>query len=115
MSFLLYKAESVYFDRIKYIYFYIGLGETSCVGWKAHIWKSSDLISREAIENTFDLKDGIENQNLVFTASSINQRGTTIVPLNVYTNKDGELIIRANDPAYATPGPDEVQKFDLFF
>jgi Glycosyl hydrolases family 43/Cellulase (glycosyl hydrolase family 5) len=57
--------------------------------------------------------DGIETKNLMFTASTINHRGTTIVPLNVYTNDKGELIIRANVSAYATPGPDEAQKFDF--
>lgn len=57
--------------------------------------------------------EGIEDKNLIFTASSINQRGTTIVPLDVYTDDEGELIIRAKDPAYATPGPDEVQIFEF--
>ena len=56
--------------------------------------------------------DGIENRNLMFTASSINQRGTTIVPLEVFINGNGELIIRAKVSAYATPGPDEAQKFN---
>jgi hypothetical protein len=31
----------------------------------------------------------------------------------VYTDDNGELIIRAKVSAYATPGPDEAQKFDL--
>ncbi|WP_299556382.1 family 43 glycosylhydrolase [Seonamhaeicola sp.] len=57
--------------------------------------------------------EGIETKNLIFTAASINQRGTTIVPLDVYTTDSGELIIRAKDPAYGTPGPDEAQKFEL--
>ncbi|KJF45734.1 beta-xylosidase [Draconibacterium sediminis] len=57
-------------------------------------------------------KEGIENENLIFTAASINQRGTTIVPLDVFTDDDGELIIRAKVSEYATPGPDEAQKFD---
>ena len=56
--------------------------------------------------------DGIENRNLMFTASSINQRGTTIVPLEVFINENGELIIRAKVSGYATPGPDEAQKFN---
>lgn len=58
-------------------------------------------------------KEGIEDENLMFTASSINQRGTTIVPLDVYTDDKGELIIRAKVSAYGTPGPDEAQKFDF--
>ena len=57
--------------------------------------------------------EGIEDKDLIFTASSINQRGTTIVPLDVYTDDNGELIIRAKVSAYATPGPDEAQKFNL--
>ncbi|WP_206082061.1 family 43 glycosylhydrolase [Maribellus sediminis] len=55
---------------------------------------------------------GIEDDNLIFTAASINQRGTTIVPLDVFTDDEGELIIRAKVSEYATPGPDEAQKFD---
>ncbi|WP_346863958.1 family 43 glycosylhydrolase [uncultured Draconibacterium sp.] len=57
-------------------------------------------------------KECIENENLIFTAASVNQRGTTIVPLDVFTNNSGELIIRAKDSVYGTPGPDEVQKFE---
>ncbi|QJE96512.1 family 43 glycosylhydrolase [Luteolibacter luteus] len=55
-------------------------------------------------------REGIESRDLKEDAQTINPRGTTIVPLEV-TMKDGEVIIRAKDPAYATPGPDEVQKF----
>lgn len=54
---------------------------------------------------------GIERRDLRETAQTINQRGTTIVPLEVKALPDGEFYIRAKDPAYATPGPDEVQKF----
>jgi hypothetical protein len=56
-------------------------------------------------------RDGIEKRDLSETAQTINQRGTTIVPLDVRVLSDGEIYIRAKDPAYATPGPDEVQKF----
>lgn len=56
-------------------------------------------------------REGIEKRNLSETAQTINQRGTTIVPLDVKTLEDGDVSIRAADPAYATPGPDEVQKF----
>ena len=52
-------------------------------------------------------KEGIETRNLAHSAYTINQRGTTIVPLDVYTDDKGELIIRAKDPAYSTIGPDE--------
>jgi hypothetical protein len=55
-------------------------------------------------------REGIETRNLGETAQTINPRGTTIVPMEVGM-KDGDVWIRAKDPAYATPGPDEVQKF----
>lgn len=58
-------------------------------------------------------REGIQDKNLTFTAATINQRGTTIVPLDIYTNDNDELIIRAKDSAYAMPGPDEAQKFDF--
>lgn len=56
-------------------------------------------------------REGIEKRDLSDTAQTINPRGTTIVPLDVKTLEDGDVSIRAADPAYATPGPDEVQKF----
>lgn len=54
---------------------------------------------------------GIQNVDLSTTAQTINPQGTTIVPLEVKFLKNGELYIRAKDPAYAVPGPDENQKF----
>ena len=45
------------------------------------------------------------------TLNLINQRGTTIVPLVVKTLDDGDAYLRALDPDYADPGPDEVQQF----
>ncbi len=56
-------------------------------------------------------RDGIEKRDLSANAQTINQRGTTIVPLDVRLLENGEVYIRAKDSAYATPGPDEVQKF----
>ncbi len=56
-------------------------------------------------------REGIEKKDLGETAQTINQRGTTIVPLEVKIQDDGDIYIRAKDPAYATPGPDEVQQF----
>jgi arylsulfatase len=56
-------------------------------------------------------RKGIENRDLSATAQTINQRGVTIVPLDVKVLEDGEIYIRAKDPAYASPGPDEVQQF----
>jgi xylan 1,4-beta-xylosidase len=56
-------------------------------------------------------RKGIETRDLSENAQTINQRGTTIVPLEVKIQADGDITIRAKDPAYATPGPDENQKF----
>lgn len=54
---------------------------------------------------------GIEQRDLAETAQTINERGTTIVPLEVRTLPNGDALIRAKDPAYASPGPDEAQQF----
>lgn len=59
-------------------------------------------------------REGIETRDLSATAYTINQRGTTLVPLEVKLLENGELHIRAKDPAYATPGPDEAQSFEGF-
>ncbi|MGC6464351.1 MAG: sulfatase-like hydrolase/transferase [Akkermansiaceae bacterium] len=56
--------------------------------------------------------EGIQTRDLSETAQTINHRGTTIVPLDVRVLKDGEIYIRAKDPRYANPGPDEAQKFE---
>lgn len=58
-------------------------------------------------------REGIERRDLSDRAYTINQRGTTIVPLEVKVLPDGDVAIRALDPAYATPGPDEAQKFEI--
>jgi hypothetical protein len=56
-------------------------------------------------------REGIETRDLSADALTINQRGLTLVPLDVKTETNGDVSIRALDPAYATAGPDEVQKF----
>ena len=56
-------------------------------------------------------REGIATRDLSADAQTINQRGTTIVPLDVRVLDNGDVRIRAADPAYATPGPDEAQKF----
>lgn len=58
-------------------------------------------------------RDGIEQRDLSQDAQTINLRGTTIVPLDVRSRPDGDVVVRAKDPAYATPGPEEVQSFQL--
>ena len=55
--------------------------------------------------------NGIETRDLSETAQTINRSGTTIVPLEVKIQSDGDIYIRAKDPAYANPGPEEMQKF----
>jgi Glycosyl hydrolases family 43 len=57
------------------------------------------------------LREGIETRNLSGNAQTINQRGLTIVPLEVKTLPGGDIFMRAADPAYATSGPDENQNF----
>lgn len=54
---------------------------------------------------------GIEDRDLRDDAQTINHQGVTIVPLDVRQLDDGDLWIRAKDPNYAQPGPDEVQQF----
>ncbi|MEM1183761.1 MAG: sulfatase-like hydrolase/transferase [Planctomycetota bacterium] len=56
-------------------------------------------------------RTGIRDRDLRATAQTINEQGVTLVPLDVRTDADGELIIRAKDPDYAVPGPDELQPF----
>ena len=56
-------------------------------------------------------REGIATRDLGDTARTINQRGTTIVLLDVQLKDNGELFVRAKDPAYAMPGPDEAQRF----
>lgn len=55
-------------------------------------------------------EDGIQQRDMSDNAYSINKRGTTIVPLDVLIMPDGDVKIRAIDPAYGVPGPDENQK-----
>lgn len=56
-------------------------------------------------------REGIQTRNIGDNAQTINEQGTTIVPLEVVIKDDGDVYIRAKDPDYANPGPDEVQKF----
>lgn len=54
---------------------------------------------------------GIQTRDLSETAQTINEKGTTLVPLEVRVLEDGEIFIRAKDPRYRNPGPDEAQGF----
>lgn len=56
---------------------------------------------------------GIQDRDLSNTALTINRKGTTLVPLEVRILDDGEIFIRAKDPRYRNPGPDEAQEFGL--
>jgi xylan 1,4-beta-xylosidase len=49
---------------------------------------------------------------LADTAYTLNRQGTTLVPLEVTIAPDGDVTIRAKDPRYASPGPEEIQKFN---
>ena len=55
--------------------------------------------------------DGIQTKDLGATAQTINQQGTTIVPLEVTILANGDVVIRANDPHFAAVGQDEAQQF----
>lgn len=48
------------------------------------------------------------DRDLSHTAQTINRQGVTIVPLDVRVNADGSIHIRAKDPDYAAPGPNEL-------
>ncbi len=50
------------------------------------------------------------SRDLSGTAHTINPIGTTLVPLQI-ESRDGDVHVRAKDPAYAYPGPEEVQSF----
>ncbi len=54
--------------------------------------------------------EGIETRDLSDNAQTINQQGLTLVPLEVRL-VEGDVRIRAKDPCYAKPGPDEAQRF----
>lgn len=54
---------------------------------------------------------GIENRDIGDDARTINEQGVTIVPLDVQVLDNGDVFIRAKDPAYGSPGPDEAQDF----
>ncbi|MCO6047475.1 family 43 glycosylhydrolase [Aeoliella sp. ICT_H6.2] len=53
----------------------------------------------------------IQSRDLSQTAQTINQQGVTLVPMEVSFDASGEPVIRAKDPRYASPGPDESQQF----
>ena len=56
-------------------------------------------------------RDGIQTRDIGDNAQTINEQGVTIVPLDVRMLDNGEVYIRAKDPDYANPGPDEAQHF----
>lgn len=56
--------------------------------------------------------DNIQTRNLADDAQTINEQGVTLVPLEVRILENGEPFIRAKDPRYRSPGPDEAQQFD---
>ena len=57
-------------------------------------------------------REAARGKNLREDAQTINEQGVTIVPLQVEIGPGGEIFIRAIDPDYANPGPDEAQRFD---
>jgi arylsulfatase A-like enzyme len=57
--------------------------------------------------------EGIQQKDLSETAQTINEQGTTIVPLDVRILENGDVYVRAIDDRYATIGPDEKDKDKL--
>ena len=57
--------------------------------------------------------EGIQQSDLSDNAYSINAQGVTLVPLQVSVDEDGEILIRAKDDRYSSPGPDEAQSFNI--
>ena len=57
--------------------------------------------------------EGIQQRDLSETAQTINEQGTTIVPLDVRILENGDVYVRAKDSRYATIGPDEADKDKL--
>ena len=55
-------------------------------------------------------REDARGKDLGETAQTINPQGVTIVPLDIKVS-DETVFIRAKDPDYAEPGPDEVQDF----
>lgn len=53
----------------------------------------------------------IQSKDMSDNAYTINEQGVTIVPLAVTVLDNGDIDIRAIDPAYAQPGVEEVQQF----
>jgi arylsulfatase len=56
-------------------------------------------------------REQARGKDLSETAQTINQQGVTTVPLDIKVQNDGRIAIRAKDPDYAKPGPDEAQDF----
>jgi len=56
-------------------------------------------------------REEARKKNLGDDAYTINPQGVTLVPLAVTVADDGTITIRAKDPDYANPGPEEVQRF----
>ncbi|MEM9987293.1 MAG: beta-xylosidase, partial [Bacteroidota bacterium] len=54
--------------------------------------------------------DQAKNSDLSQTAYTINAQGLTLVPMEIKL-VEGQVIVRALDPAYAVPGQEEVQDF----
>lgn len=56
-------------------------------------------------------REQARGKDLSADAQTINPQGLTIVPIEMKCADQGEVSIRALDPDYASPGPDEAQKF----
>jgi arylsulfatase len=52
----------------------------------------------------------LATKDLSDNAYTINRQGLTIVPIEILT-LEGDISVKALDPAYAKPGPEESQPF----
>lgn len=59
-------------------------------------------------------REEARGKDLSATAQTINPQGVTMVPIHIEILPDGDVFVRAKDPDYANPGPDELQKFEIW-
>ncbi|MCG8526175.1 MAG: family 43 glycosylhydrolase [Opitutales bacterium] len=64
-----------------------------------------------ANHTTSSLEETMDLNKTKGDAYTINKMGVTLVPLEIQTDKTGNISVRAKDPRYAKPGPEEVQQF----
>jgi hypothetical protein len=74
-------------------------------------WINLSLSVKHRAGNVPAIADERAQAELADTACTLNRQGPARVPLDVPIAPDGEVSVRAKDPRYASPGPEEAQKF----